>query len=167
MSREFDHDEDEARRASRIADTIESATRGPKVPEVMARRSARTPIKAFAVEPQVTINNQWSNRYTVVEVTGLDRPGLLFALTSTISKLNLNITSAHVATFGERAVDVFYVTDLLGAKIASPTREMTIKRALLQLFVAAEEPKKSAKGAAASERPKSAKRKQKSAATPC
>jgi hypothetical protein len=38
----------------------------------------------------------------------------------------------------------------LGAKIASPTREMTIKRALLQLFVAAEEPKKSAKGAAAS-----------------
>jgi [protein-PII] uridylyltransferase len=86
----------------------------------------------------------------VVEVTGLDRPGLLHALTSTISKLNLNITSAHVATFGERAVDVFYVTDLLGAKIASPTREMTIKRALLQLFVAAEEPKKSAKGAAAS-----------------
>jgi [protein-PII] uridylyltransferase len=152
VSREFDQDEDEARRAARIADTIEKALRGDlKLPDVISRRSgSRTPIKAFAVEPQVTINNQWSNRYTVVEVTGLDRPGLLFALTSTISKLNLNITSAHVATFGERAVDVFYVTDLLGAKIASPTREMTIKRALLQLFVAAEEPKKSAKGAAAS-----------------
>ena len=67
------------------------------------------------------INNQWSNRYTVVEVTGLDRPGLLYELTATISKLNLNIASAHVATFGERVVDVFYVTDLLGAKITSPT----------------------------------------------
>ena len=80
------------------------------------------------------INNQWSNRYTVVEVTGLDRPGLLYELTTTISKLNLNIASAHVATFGERVVDVFYVTDLLGAKITSPTRELTIKRALLALF---------------------------------
>ena len=69
-----------------------------------------------------------------MEVTGLDRPGLLYELTATISKLSLNITSAHVATFGERVVDVFYVTDLLGAKIASPTRQAAIKRALLALF---------------------------------
>ena len=39
-------------------------------------------------------------------------PGLLYELTTTLSKLNLNIASAHVATFGERVVDVFYVTDL-------------------------------------------------------
>jgi [protein-PII] uridylyltransferase len=45
---------------------------------------------------------------------------------------------------------VFYVTDLLGAKIASPTREMAIKRALLPLFTPPEEPRKSAKDAAAS-----------------
>ena len=49
-------------------------------------------------------------------MTGLDRPGLLYELTATLSKLNLNIASAHVATFGERVVDVFYVTDLLGAQ---------------------------------------------------
>jgi [protein-PII] uridylyltransferase len=53
-----------------------------------------------------------------------------------------------VATFGERVVDVFYVTDLLGAKILSPSREMAIKQALLQLFVAANPPA-SARGAAA------------------
>ena len=56
----------------------------------------------------------------MVEVTGLDRPGLLYELTATLSKLNLNIASAHVATFGERVVDVFYVTDLMGAQITSP-----------------------------------------------
>jgi len=50
----------------------------------------------------------------VIEVSGLDRPGLLYQLTTAISKLNLNIASAHVATFGERARDVFYVTDLVG-----------------------------------------------------
>jgi [protein-PII] uridylyltransferase len=136
VSREFEHDEDEARRAGRIADTIEKALRGEiKLPEVVARRGLpKGRLKAFALEPEVNINNDWSNRYTVIEVTGIDRPGLLYELTATISKLSLNIASAHVATFGERVVDVFYVTDLLGAKIASPTRQAAIKRALVQLF---------------------------------
>jgi [protein-PII] uridylyltransferase len=95
----------------------------------------------------VTINNNWSNRHTMVEVTGLDRPGLLFELTATLSKLNLNIASAHVATFGERVVDVFYVTDLFGAKITAPTRQATIKRALLALFAPQEAPPKTARRA--------------------
>ncbi len=151
VSREFDRDEDEARRAGRIADAIEKALRGDlRLPEVVAKRAApKGRIKAFAVEPDVMINNQWSNRYTVVEVHGLDRPGLLYELTATLSKLNLNIASAHVATFGERVVDVFYVTDLLGAKIESAPRQAAIKRALIQLFaVPAELPAKPAKAAA-------------------
>jgi [protein-PII] uridylyltransferase len=145
VSREFEHNEDEARRAVRIADSIERALRGElRLPEVMAKRGARKArLKAFAIEPEVQINNQWSNRYTVVEVTGLDRPGLLYELTATISKLSLNIASAHVATFGERVVDVFYVTDLTGAQITSPTRQAAIKRALLPLFT--EEERKVAK----------------------
>jgi [protein-PII] uridylyltransferase len=99
--------------------------------------------------PEVNLNNEWSNRYTVVEITGIDRPGLLYELTTTLSKLSLNIASAHVATFGERVVDVFYVTDLLGAKISSPTRQAAIKRALIKLFAVAADTK-AAKMAAAS-----------------
>jgi [protein-PII] uridylyltransferase len=136
VSREFERDEDEERRAARIGDAIEKAVRGQlRLPEVVGKRiAAKGRLKVFAIEPEVTINNQWSNRYTVVEVTGLDRPGLLYELTTTLSKLNLNIASAHVATFGERVVDVFYVTDLLGAKITTPTRETVIKRPLLGLL---------------------------------
>jgi len=140
VSREFDRDEDEERRAKRIADAIEKALVGElKLPEVVARRNAgRSQLKAFTIEPEISINNQWSNVYTVVEVSGLDRPGLLYELTTTLSKLNLNITSAHVATFGERALDVFYVTDLMGAKISMPTRQAAIKRALLPLLAVPE-----------------------------
>ena len=136
ISREFDRDEDEARRAARVADAIEKALRGTlKLPDMVAKRvPPKGRIKAFAVEPEVTINNAWSNRYTMVEVTGLDRPGLLYELTASLSKLNLNIASAHVATFGERVVDVFYVTDLFGAQITAATRQAAIRRALLQLF---------------------------------
>jgi [protein-PII] uridylyltransferase len=138
ITREFDRDEDEDRRAARIADTIEKALRGQlRLPEMVGKRAVpKGRIRAFALEPSVTINNQWSHRYTMVEITGLDRPGLLYEMTATISKLNLNIASAHVATFGERAVDVFYVTDLLGAQITSPTRQAAIKRALVALFTA-------------------------------
>jgi [protein-PII] uridylyltransferase len=138
LSREFERDEDETRRAARITENLEQGLRGKlRLPEVVAKRASTSQgrLKAFAVEPEVLINNQWSNRYTVVEITGLDRPGLLYDLTATISKLNLNIASAHVATFGERVVDVFYVTDLLGAQITSPPRQAAIKRALVQLLV--------------------------------
>jgi [protein-PII] uridylyltransferase len=151
VSREFDRDEDEARRAVRIADAIEKALRGDlRLPEVVAKRAvSKGRIKAFAVEPDVMINNHWSNRYTVVEVNGLDRPGLLYDLTATLSKLSLNIASAHVATFGERVVDVFYVTDLMGAKIESAPRQAAIKRALMQLFTPPwDVPSRSAKAAA-------------------
>ena len=151
VSREFEHDEDEARRAARIGDAIEKAVRGSiKLPEALPKRAPpKGRLKAFVIEPEVTINNQWSQRYTVVEVTGLDRPGLLYELTTTLSKLNLNIASAHVATFGERVVDVFYVTDLLGAKITTPTRQAAIKRPLIALFASPSSETKPAREAAA------------------
>jgi [protein-PII] uridylyltransferase len=136
LSREFDRDEDEARRANRIAESIAKALRGElRLPDVVGKRAPpKGRIRAFALEPSVIINNQWSHRYTMVEVTGLDRTGLLYEMTTTLSKLNLNIASAHVATFGERVVDVFYITDLMGAQITSPTRQAAIKRALIGLF---------------------------------
>ena len=131
LSREFDRDEDEERRAAphRRFDRKGAARRTQTAGcGRQARRRRKGRIRAFAVEPEVTINNQWSHRYTMVEVSGLDRTGLLYELTATLSKLNLNIASAHVATFGERVVDVFYVTDLMGAQITSPTRQAAIKR---------------------------------------
>ena len=147
LSREFDRDEDEERRARRVAESIEKALRGElRLPDAVEKRAApKGRIKAFALEPTVTVNNQWSRRYTMVEITGLDRTGLLYEMTTTLSKLNLNIASAHVATFGERAVDVFYVTDLMGAQIASPTRQAAIKRALIALFATPEASGKAAK----------------------
>jgi [protein-PII] uridylyltransferase len=136
ISREYDRDEDEGRRATRIGEMIEDVLEGKlRLPDAVARRSSRVKLnKAFVVEPEVSINNQWSELYTVIEVSGLDRPGLLYQLTTTLSKLNLNIASAHVATFGERARDVFYVTDLLGAQITAPTRQAAIRSALLHLL---------------------------------
>jgi [protein-PII] uridylyltransferase len=141
VSRAFDYDEDELRRARRIADFIARALRGEVVVSdaVKARAKTAQPITAFTIAPEVVVDNSLSNVYTVVEVSGLDREGLLFDLTSAISKLNLNIASAHIVTFGEKAVDAFYVTDLLGEKITSASRQAAIKRQLLDVFQPAQE----------------------------
>ncbi|WP_436643660.1 [protein-PII] uridylyltransferase [Microbaculum sp. FT89] len=136
VSRELPEDADERRRAERIGKVIEQALAGAvKLRDLVGQRAVtKGRIRAFSVEPDVLVNNTWSNRYTVIEMSGLDRPGLLYELTDVLARLNLNIASAHVATFGERAVDVFYVTDLTGQKITNANRQAAIRRRLLQVF---------------------------------
>jgi [protein-PII] uridylyltransferase len=98
-----------------------------------ARPLARRRAEVFAVEPNVLIDNKASNRYTVVEVAALDRPALLFSLTSALFQSRLTIHSAHIATYGERATDTFYVTDLTGEKIDNAARLKTLEKRLLAL----------------------------------
>jgi [protein-PII] uridylyltransferase len=136
ISREFDDDADEERRARRVGDLIEQGLSGAlRLPEHIAKRVQKKPrLKAFTVETGIVVDNASSNQFTVIEASGLDRPGLLYDLTREISDLNLNIASAHISTFGERAVDVFYVTDLMGHKIANPSRQAAIRRRLTIVF---------------------------------
>jgi [protein-PII] uridylyltransferase len=136
LAREFDHDEDELRRAGRIAETIERLLKGEiRLGALMAKRRERAgALSAFTVAPEVLIDNALSHEFTVIEVAGLDRPGLLYELTNALSDLNLDITSAHITTFGERAVDVFYVTDLTDKKIANPARQKAIRERLLEVL---------------------------------
>jgi len=142
LEREFDHAEDEERRAKKIAQTIEKLLRGDvRLSEVvMNKRKPKAKLSAFRVEPQVVIDNTLSDALTVIEINGLDRPGLLYDVTREISDMNLDIASAHIATFGEKAVDVFYVTDLTGKKITSASREGAIRQRLVKALQARQEP---------------------------
>lgn len=132
LQREFDHEDDERRRAQRIGEAIEKLLKGSvRLSTLMAKkREIKGPMRAFKVPPEVVVDNSISNQFTVIEVAGLDRPGLLYELTSALSDLNLDITSAHITTFGERAVDTFYVTDLTNKKIEAPSRQKAIKERL-------------------------------------
>ncbi|MEO9525801.1 [protein-PII] uridylyltransferase [Roseibium sp.] len=132
IRRELPGDEDEQRRGERIARLIETTLRGEEQPpEPVSRKSAmKGRMRAFRVATEVLVNNALSDDYTVLEISGLDRPGLLYDLTRSIATLNLNIGSAHISTFGEKVVDVFYVTDLTGQKIANIGRQEIIRERL-------------------------------------
>jgi [protein-PII] uridylyltransferase len=136
LNREFRDDEDELRRAKRITDTIQRLLNGKEqLPALLQkRRIGSRGVEAFTVEPEIVINNALSDRLTVLEVSGRDRPGLLYELTSALSDLSLDIASAHVTTFGEKAVDVFYVTDLVGKQIINEARQAAVRARLKSIL---------------------------------
>jgi [protein-PII] uridylyltransferase len=136
LAREFRDEFDEQRRANRICDSIVKTLRGEiRLREALAQApSLSSRAQAFKVVPRVIIDNNHSNSHTLIEINGLDRVGLLHGLTEALFHLSLNIASAHVTTFGEKAVDVFYVTDLTGAKIISGTRHAQIEQKLMNVL---------------------------------
>jgi [protein-PII] uridylyltransferase len=118
----------------RIRRMIEDAlaNRHKLITKLEARPLTRTRAEAFQIVPNVLIDNKASNRFTVIEINARDRPALLFALANALFQSKVTVHSAHVATYGERAVDTFYVTDLLGGKIESKARLQTLERRLLE-----------------------------------
>ena len=91
-------------------------------------------INAFTVPIVVKIMNNISSNYTVIEVSGKDRPSILHELAKTINHLDLNLFRAQVATFGERVVDVFYVLDSKNKKIEHHNSKKLIERELLRVL---------------------------------
>ena len=90
--------------------------------------------QAMRIPPRVIVTNKISKTHTVIEVNGNDRPGLLYQITWHLSQLGLQINSASVSTYGEKAVDVFYLKDVFGLKIERETTQAKIRERLLGLF---------------------------------
>ena len=87
--------------------------------------------RAFRVPTRITFDNEGSEIYTIIEVDTRDRPGLLFDLARTLAANNVYIASAVIATYGEQAVDSFYVKDMFGLKFHSKSRRAALERKLL------------------------------------
>ncbi|MEJ0028308.1 MAG: [protein-PII] uridylyltransferase [Rhizomicrobium sp.] len=122
----------DAARIERLRQSIERTLRGASYPrDAIAKRTARKRTSAFRVTPRVNFDNEASARATVVEVEGLDRPGLLYDVTDAIFQSGLSISSAMVSTYGERAVDVFYVRDGFGHKVRHEARLAAVREQLL------------------------------------
>ncbi len=96
-------------------------------------------MRAIHVPPRVVIDNRASNTHTVLEVNGRDRTGLLHDVTAAISEQGLQIASAHVTTYGVRAVDVFYVKDVFGMKVENERKLGLLRAALLAALAGPDE----------------------------
>ncbi|MBB4063800.1 [protein-PII] uridylyltransferase [Gellertiella hungarica] len=155
INRAFEKDEDELRRAGTIGKMIEDVLSGKKrLPEVIATRTkGKKKSRAFVIPPGVTISNSLSNKFTVIEIECLDRTGLLSEITGALADLSLDIASARITTFGEKVIDTFYVTDLVGQKITNENRSSAIIQRL-KAVMSEGETEKDAGGARVPESPR-------------
>jgi [protein-PII] uridylyltransferase len=106
----------------RLVKAVEAALLSDEPPPLPAP-AERPKSAAFKVPPSVAIADRASTRTTVVEVNAHDRAALLAGLASAIHRCGHRIHSAHIATYGERAVDVFYLTRADGKKLSEAESE--------------------------------------------
>ena len=126
-------------RLDRLNECIERAMSGRlhSARELATAQKASRQLRlgAFSTPTRVLIDNKASRRQTVIEINGRDRLGLLHDLTAFLTTSSLQISSAHISTYGERVVDVFYVRDLFGLKVDRAEKLEFLRNGLMKTVI--------------------------------
>lgn len=122
----------EKSRLSRLRGSVVRTLRGEGSTraELRDRDKIKRRERDFIVPTRIRFDNLGSDIYTIIEVETRDRPGLLYDLARTLTANNISIASAIIATYGEQAVDVFYVKDLFGLKLHAESRRRALETRL-------------------------------------
>ena len=77
---------------------------------------------------RVKVDNNSSDRYTILDIFAHDRVGLLYTITRKLFELGLSVSRAKIATHLDQVVDVFYVSNEAGRKIEDEAEIGEIRR---------------------------------------
>jgi [protein-PII] uridylyltransferase len=109
-----------------------SNTKPPVFRQVWKTQSTVDAASSRTQPTQIRFDNSTSEAHTIISVFAYDRIGLLYDISKTLYDLKLDLQVAKVSTHLDQVVDVFYVTDLEGAKVTEPTRLYTLRQSLLR-----------------------------------
>jgi [protein-PII] uridylyltransferase len=101
----------EAYRRREIEDTVRAAIANPEVESIDVTRRASRRSRYFNVPTQIYFSETPERACTIMEVVTADRPGLLSLIGDTFYRFGILLETAKIATIGERAEDVFFITD--------------------------------------------------------
>jgi len=79
---------------------------------------------------EIRIDNETSDRYTVLHITAPDTLGFLYELTNALAYSRIYIGRMSVESFGERAHDTLFVTDANDRKIVAPEKQRELRAAV-------------------------------------
>ena len=95
------------------------------------RRTRPRHLRHFRLVPQVGFDTAENGTRTLLSLVSTDRPGLLADVTRVLRRQRLRVHDARIATFGERAEDVFQITDERDRPLLDPERRQALSDALL------------------------------------
>ena len=94
-----------------IEGTLGAALSRPLDSVRTSRRAVPRQLKHFRFAPRIEFGTTPDGRRTVLGLVAPDRPGLLSDVAQVLRRQGLRVHDARIATFGERAEDVFQITD--------------------------------------------------------
>ena len=100
-----------AAREREISEALRAALADPSGARRHNRRLTKRQLRHFQTPTQVNFSDDAGNARTVMEVIAGDRPQLLSAIGWALADCKVRLQNAKIATFGERAEDVFFLTD--------------------------------------------------------
>src|SRR5262249_32398983 len=124
----------DGRQLSRLEERVLGALagEGPPIERLEGKGRPLARAQAFPIPPALFLRHEAANRPAGARGKCRDRAALLSRLAWAVYRSRATIHSAHIATYGERAVDVFYVTSFDGEKIVHPGRLKAIRERLLR-----------------------------------
>ena len=87
--------------------------------------------RAVKAPARVIIDNNMSDKYSILEIKCKNAPGVLYRITKIITSLGFQINTANVSTYGDRVVDIFYIKNAFGSKIDDNITMEKIKISIL------------------------------------
>ena len=107
------------KKSARRSSLRSTPTQAPRFPKILGREQKEAAAALTNQPNDVRIDNEMSDRCTVIEVFTVDRRGLLYRLARALHDLKLVIRFAKIGTYLDQVVDVFYVTERDEQKVTS------------------------------------------------
>jgi len=125
---------DDPARVQQVENLLEKAASGDVAAPVVHKSTLGTRAAVFSIAPTVVFDNDSSKQATIIEVSGRDRQGLLADVAQVLNRHKIDISSAHIDCYGERAVDAFYVVDHFSkAQLTRPQMDK-LHKALIEVL---------------------------------
>ncbi|MFI4967802.1 MAG: [protein-PII] uridylyltransferase [Gammaproteobacteria bacterium] len=99
-------------------------------PIAVTRRAPRQ-VRMFTTPTHIGFSDDTRNGRTVLEITAGDRPGLLSQIGQALKACGLRLQNAKITTVGERAEDVFFITDAAHHPLDDAAARERLREALL------------------------------------
>jgi [protein-PII] uridylyltransferase len=116
-----------------IRAALDGAIRDPRAQPKVSRRTSRR-LRHFSLPTQVAFSQDFDNRRSVMELVTRDRPGLLSLVGGFFKRYGILLHAAKIATIGERAEDVFFITDSGGRPLTDEAIQDRLRRLLIRTF---------------------------------